>query len=1063
MYARISAFVVALMMAVTASAWAQAGTGSVTGSVLDPQGLVVPGVTVTLTSGSGATRTTVTDSQGRYVFENVAPGPYQVSFELTGFSAQTTKVVVSAGQPATTETKLALGGQTEAVQVTGTLIPRPMIEAASPVVTLDAQEILSRGMTRVEDLLITVPQVYSTNFGQASVSNGASGTASADLRYLGPGRTVVLIDGRRLPAGDALDSDFTAGDLNFIPSFLVRRVDILTGGASTVYGSDAVAGVINFVLDREFTGVKGGVNWGGYQHNNDNETARRINAARGFTLPEGSVWNRAPANFNVALGANFDQRRGHATVYLDYRDTPAITKDQRDYTNCSVQGLGATGPQCSGSGTWQNGRFLVLPKPGSGRSSGDFALDVNAPGGNQFRPRTATDLYNFAPHNFMQRPDTKWLGGGFMNYEWNRHAEAYADVMFMDDYTDAQIAPSGDFGNTDELNCDNPMLSAQQRQLLCTDRGYGPTDIATVIILRRNVEGGGRVAQIRHTALRFNFGMRGDINDAWRYDVFGLQGQVQSPQSYANDLHVDRLQDALIVDGDPNNPATWRCRSGNTGCVPWNIFRVGGVTREALEYLQLPLILDSGTRTRGASGTITGDLGRYGWRLGSANDGVRVAFGSGYRQESLFVNPDLAYRLALGAGQGGATVPVDGDYDVKEVFTEGLIPLVQDRRGVQDLSLELGYRFSDYSSTGSAPSYKTSASWAPVNDLRIRAGYNRATVSPGVVSLFEPQSVGLGGSQDLCAGTAPTATREQCTRAGVPASQYGTILENPAGQYNTLEGGNPNLEQEIADTITAGVVITPSGFPGFSATVDYYSIKVDDTIGNLEADDIMNQCIATGNPALCNLITRDRFGTLWLPTAGSDGVIITTNQNVGELEAQGVDVTANYILGLGGNGTFTSTLAGNILTKQRTNTGLFDYDCVGFHGNQCGIPTPRWRHTARFAWDTTFNTTFAANWRFIGSTENDDLSDNPALGDAANIRTLELNFADAIKAFNYLDLSASYRVRRNYNFVAGINNVFDKEPPFGAGLSDIDFGPGFYGTYDHLGRYFFTGVQFTFQ
>jgi iron complex outermembrane receptor protein len=1061
MYARISAFLIAFVIAITSGAWAQA-TGRVTGTVNDPEGLVVPGVTVTLTSGTGALRTTVTDAEGRYVFENVSPGAYQVSFELPGFSAQLAKVDVTAGGTATTETRLELGGLSEAIQVTGTLIPRPMIESPSPVVSIDVQEIQSRGMTRVEDLLITLPQVYSTDFGHSSQANGASGTAAADLRYLGAGRTVVLVDGRRLPAGDAQDEDFVGGDLNFIPTFLVKRVDVLTGGASSVYGGDAVAGVVNFILDRDFVGVKGGVNWGGYQHNNRNDVAREINAARGFGVPQGSAWDRGPANFNVALGANFDQRRGHATVYLDYRDTPAITKDRRDYTNCSVQALGATSPACGGSATWQGGRFIVQRKPGStAPASADFVLD---PSTAAFRRRQPTDVFNFAPFNFMQRPDTRWAAGGFMNYQWNRHAEAYSDVMFMDDYTDAQIAPSGNFANTTELNCNNPMLSPQQRQMICTDMGYGPTDIATVIIQRRNVEGGGRVAQLRHTAVRLSFGMRGDINDAWRYDAFGLQGEMHSPQRYRNDLHVDRLQNALIVDGDPNNPATWQCRSNDTGCVPWNIFRPGGVTREALDYLTLPLILDSGTRTRGVQGSLIGNFGNYGFRLPAATDGVTIAVGGGYRQEYMFSEPDLAYRLGLGAGQGGATVPVEGDFDVKEVFTEGVIPLVQGRRGAQNLSLELGYRLSNYSSTGSAPTYKTSAVWAPVDAFRIRTGYNRATVSPSVLALFFPQRLGLGGSQDLCAGTSPSATPEQCERQGVPRALYGTILENPAGQYNTLEGGNPTLEQEIANTVTLGAVFTPRAFPGFSATLDYYRIKIDDTIGSLEADDIMNQCVATGNPTLCGLIRRDRFGTLWLLQSTADaGFISTINGNVGKLESTGLDVLATYARTIGtGGAAITTTLAGTYLLNQKTDTGLFAYDCVGFHGNQCGIPTPRWRHAARVAWDSTFNTTLALTWRFLGGTENDDLSPNPALGDPSNVRTLELNFADKIETFNYLDLAATYRVQGNYNIVAGINNILDKEPPLGAGLSDNDFGPGLYGTYDHLGRYLFTGVQFQF-
>src|SRR5688500_8140671 len=300
--ARMTAFLIALVLLFAAISASAQTAGRVTGTVQDPQALAVPGVTVTLTSSTGALRTTVTDTEGRYVFENVTAGAYLVGFELPGFTAQTTKVDVTAGGTATTETRLELGGQSEAIQVTGTLIPRPMIESPSPVVSLDVQEIQSRGMSRVEDLLITLPQVYSTNFGHSSQANGASGTAAADLRYLGAGRTVVLVDGRRLPPGDAQDEDFVGGDLNFIPTFLVKRVDVLTGGASSVYGGDAVAGVVNFILDRDFVGIKGGVNWAGYQHSNSNDIARDINAARGFTVPQGGAWDRGPANFNMALG-----------------------------------------------------------------------------------------------------------------------------------------------------------------------------------------------------------------------------------------------------------------------------------------------------------------------------------------------------------------------------------------------------------------------------------------------------------------------------------------------------------------------------------------------------------------------------------------------------------------------------------------------------------------------------------------------------------------------------------------------------------------------------------------
>jgi iron complex outermembrane receptor protein len=1031
---------------------AQTGTGRVTGTVTDATGLVLPGVAVTVKGdGTSVVRSAVTDSVGRYVIDNLPPGPYTLTLEMAGFTTLTSKVVVAAGQPVNLETKLQIGRQTEVIAVTGTLIPRPTLEAMSPVTTLEVEELAYRGMNRVEDLLTSLPQVFVAQ--NSTIANGASGTATVDLRYLGSQRTLVLLDGRRMASGDAFA---TAPDLNFIPSALVKRVDVLTGGASSVYGADAVAGVVNFVLDREFEGIKAGATYSAYQHNNSNSLAQSINKAKGFSYPSGNVWDNAPTGLNVAFGGKFADRKGHAALYLDYRNTDAIKKDRRDYTNCSVLGgMTMNGPTCGGSGTWPAGRFLVYPAVGS--SYKDYVLDV--PTGNQLRPRTGLDVYNYAPENFMQRPDKRWAGGAFLNYDWNKYISGYAEVMFMDDYTDAQIAPSGDFGNTSLLNCDNPMLSAQQRQLLCTNMGYGPTDLATVIIYRRNVEGGGRVSQLRHTALRYSVGLKGEINKVWSYDFYGLQAEMHSPQSYANDLNANRLQDTLIVDGNPGDPSSWVCRSGNTGCVPWNIFKVGGVTQGALDYLSLPLILNSGTRTRVVSGNVKADLKGYGLAFPSATEGIKVALGAEYRQEYLFVNPDLAYREALGAGQGGPTLPVDGIYNVKEFFAETLIPIAQDVRGFKDLSLEFGYRLSDYSSTGRHPTYKAQASYAPLADFKIRAGFNRATRSPNVVELFTPQGLGLGGSADICAGSSPTATQAQCALMGVPAAQYGHVLENPANQYNTIGGGNPSLKPEVADTITAGLVITPTAVPGFNVALDYYSIKIDKTIGNLGADDIQNQCAATGNPALCTLIHRDRFATLW---ATNDAYTITTNQNIGKLSSEGIDVNATYAKSLGRAGMFTVNLIGTYLLHQKIDTGLYAYDCVGYFGNQCGVPTPKWRHLARLSWETTFKSIFTLGWRVIGGVTNDDGSPNPAIGDPANVALLRANDIYTISARHYLDFGAIYKVAKGVQIVLGVNNILDREPPLAPGMSPNDYGPGFYGTYDPLGRYFHSSLQFTF-
>jgi outer membrane receptor protein involved in Fe transport len=291
------------------------------------------------------------------------------------------------------------------------------------------------------------------------------------------------------------------------------------------------------------------------------------------------------------------------------------------------------------------------------------------------------------------------------------------------------------------------------------------------------------------------------------------------------------------------------------------------------------------------------------------------------------------------------------------------------------------------------------------------------------------------------------------------AAQYGTVSENPAGQYNTISGGNPLLTPEKADTYAVGLVFTPKGFSGFTAALDYYNIKIDNTIGALGADDIQNQCIATGDPLLCGLIHRDRIGTLWMT---NDGYTTTTNLNVGKLGSEGVDINGTYSRPIGGAGAVTLNLIGTYLMHSTIDTGLYAYDCKGYFGNQCGVPTPTWRHMARFSWETNFHTVFSLGWRVVGAVTNDDGSSNPAIGDPGNVALLKANNIYTIPAYHYFDLAATYRLNKNYTFLAGVNNIFDKEPPLAPGMSPNDYGAGFYGTYDSLGRYLHVSMQFTF-
>jgi hypothetical protein len=421
----------------------------------------------------------------------------------------------------------------------------------------------------------------------------------------------------------------------------------------------------------------------------------------------------------------------------------------------------------------------------------------------------------------MQRTDRKWAGGGFARYKFSDAIEPYAEVMVMDDYSNAQIAPSGDFGTTSLINCDNPMMSDQQRAIICGTQTSGDVDL---LVLRRNVEGGPRVDQLRHVNYRLLGGVRGDFNPTWTYDLYGMLAKVAFPETYINDLHSARIQDALFVVGDRNDPSTWQCRSGNAGCVPWNIFTVGAVTPASTDYMATTLVSDAGTGTKLVNGTLRGDLGRAGVKFPSATEGIQLVFGGEVREIPLSYDDTYQYGL-LGQVANSRRRSYTTRRACGSAGSDG-----QDKR-VQDLSLELGYRYAHYvpSSQGAKnnSSYKALLSWAPVAGFKLRGGFNRAVRAPNVRELFNSQAVLLEGTADICAGANPTATPEQCARTGVPAAMYGHVLENPAGQYNSLLGGNPQLDVETADTWTGGFVWTPKSITGLAFTVDYYDIKID--------------------------------------------------------------------------------------------------------------------------------------------------------------------------------------------------------------------------------------------
>jgi outer membrane receptor protein involved in Fe transport len=957
------------------------------------------------------------------------------------------------------------------IVITGSRIPQPNLTSASPVTVINNAEIKLQGTARTEDILNSLPQSFAAQ--GSNISNGSTGTATVNLRGLGSVRTLVLVNGRRLMPGDPRSP---VPDINFIPALAVDRIDVLTGGASSVYGADAVAGVVNFIMDTDFEGIRLDAQYSFFDHvNNDNPGGiRQANAARGFQPPNGHRADGGTVDASLLIGAGFDDGRGHVTAYATYREQEEVLQRDRDYSFCALQNRTTPGPDgrlfnCGGSATSANGTFFT--------NVGTFQIGPNRtliPG---------TTPFNFGPTNFFQRPDERYTFGAFANYEISEGLQPYLEVMFMDDRSIAQIAPSGNFFNTTTINCDNPLLSAQQRAILCSpanlvdvdgtpgpdvflDQNGNPFFRGVAYIGRRNVEGGGRRDDLQHTDYRIVAGMRGDLGRGFSYDASYQYGRVVFAQTYFNDFSVTRLNRALDVVTGPNGQPV--CRSVLNGqdpnCVPFDIFALNSVSPAALDFLQTPGFSRGNTQETVANANVTAQLGEYGMQSPWSTKGFAVNVGGEYRKERLEFATDQAFSTGDLAGQGGATIGVNGQFDVRELFTEIQLPLINERPFFHEFELRLGYRYSRYDVADNhfnTDTYKIEGEWAPVRDVRFRGSYNRAVRAPNIVELFSAQSVQLAGSTDPCAGPAVGGlvngfTAAQCARTGVTAAQFGKIVDNPAEQFNGLLGGNPDLEPETADSYTAGLVLQPRFLPRFALTVDAFDIKVKNTIGTIGADVIINQCLATGDPLFCSRINRaPNTGSLFL---SQNGFITDINANVGRLETRGVDINASYTQPLGGMGSLAFSMVGTYLDKLVVEPleGV-RYDCAGFFGAQCGTPNPEWRHKVRLTYTAPNGVGLSAQWRHFAAVDNDVTSSDPDLaGGNPGLGSAE------IKQQNYLDLVLTARIGDHYQFRLGANNILDRIPPTLVTPAPFGNGNTYPQVYDALGRYIFAGVTLDF-
>jgi iron complex outermembrane recepter protein len=492
---------------------------------------------------------------------------------------------------------------------------------------------------------------------------------------------------------------------------------------------------------------------------------------------------------------------------------------------------------------------------------------------------------------------------------------------------------------------------------------------------------------------------------------------------------------------------------------------VTGLPTPGLLYVNATGLQSGATEEQVVGGSIVGDLETLGLISPGADRGMQFAGGVEYRRQTLELDTSRDFQIDDLSGQGGNTPSQPlAYYDVYEAFGEVELPLLTDKPFAKLLSLNGGYRISDYNTAGIAHSYKYGAEWAPTDDVRFRGSFNRATRAPNIIELFGPTTTGLFGGTDPCAGAAPTATLAQCINAGLatPAQQAlftaGAIPQCASAQCSGLFGGNPNLTPEVSDTTTFGFVLTPTFLKGFSLSVDWYDILIDERIGVIGGATILNQCI--NNVAFCALISRDPL-TGSIATTGFG--VRDVNVNAGSIATTGIDIEASYNIDMEEAGSLALHFFGSKTDEFIfTNLGADPYDCAGFFGTTCGTPYWEWRHKARATWSTPWDMSVSVAWRHYSEVFLDANTNDPNFNGICG-GPCGLVASNRIPAYNYIDLSGDWSVSDNYTIRFGVNNLMDKDPPVldsnTIGVSSPPFGNAntYPGNYDSLGREFFIG------
>ena len=940
------------------------------------------------------------------------------------------------------------------IVVTGSRIASPTVESAAPLQIVSAESIDDSGVTNVQELLLENPVFGTPGLSRTNSAFLTSGTgvATVDLRDLGSDRTLVLVNGRRVVA--SLAGSATV-DLNVIPTQFIERVDVLTGGASSLYGSDAVAGVVNFVYKTNFEGIEANAQYGITEQGDD-----------------------ARYQMNVTTGANFADGDGNIMVHFGYSNEEGLRSNQR--ANTRVDDLDSiyfggefgvpTEPYLSSFPP--QGRFITAGGTYTYDKNGNLQAGFSTNGNGTIGP----DGFNRQNFRTLAVPVQRYLFAATGSYALSDSVNFFFEGTFNKTSSSRIIEPfplesggsNGIFPSGGGYNIENylpgtntivanPFVPTEILNAATDSNDDGLRDIG---FARRLAEFGPRSGRTERDFYRFVVGFDGNLfDDRFRWDVSYNYGQVNENQVSSGQVNVVNFRDALAVMQDVNdvngNGSTTDAicisvEARANGCNPANIFGFGAISPEAVNYIQAQGTYQTGLKQQVVQGNISGSL--FDLPAGP----VGIALGVEYRKESSFSDNDALTNQGLNAGN--VLPDTSGGFNVKEAFAELKVPLLADTPFFQLLEVGGAVRISDYSTVGSVVSYNGTATWKPIEDLSFRGTYARAVRAPNIGELFAGLSQTFpSGLQDPCEGIGATgggATGDNCradagVAANIAANGVFTLNQGDIQGISGFNGGNPNLFEETADSWTVGAVITPrsiSALGNLTITADYYNIKIEDVISGFPRQFTLQQCYAEGNQTFCDLITRRPTQTA-VNSAGSIDLVNSLSVNAAVLKTSGVDVTASWSTPLGLTGGDRLSLYGaytHVIKNDFYSLPTADADPSA---GEVGNAKDRFTAHASYSNDD-FKIGFTGT--YIGKSYIDDQFDGPK--------------AYAIDPYFLLDMNTSFYVSEKFEFYFGVDNLLDKSAPniLSGVTGNVTGSDTAADVYDVFGRRYYTGVRLRF-